>query len=94
MHRIAIIAFPLLLSSLVVAQAPQQTSAPGVTPQHQLMGYFAGDWTASGTSKISPKTPAAPFTLKEHGELGDGRILPRNQDLDEVGAGHGRTASA
>ena len=45
-------------------------------PQHQRMGYFLGDWTASGTSKISPKTPAAPFTLKEHGEwVTDGYFL-------------------
>jgi len=77
MNRTAIIGiFTLLLSSLVVAQAPQQASAPGVTPQHQLMGYFAGDWTAAGTSRISPKTPAAPFTLKEHGEwVTDGYFL-------------------
>jgi hypothetical protein len=74
MHRIAI--FAVLLSTFAAAQAPMQNSAPGVTPQHQLMGYFAGDWTASGTSKISPNTPAAPFTLKEHGEwVTDGYFL-------------------
>ncbi len=64
------------LSSFLLAQAPQQAAAPGVSAQHQLMGYFAGDWTASGTSRISPKTPAAPFTLKEHGEfVTDGYFL-------------------
>jgi len=74
MNRVAVIA--ILLSSFVVAQAPQQTSAPGVTPQHQRMGYFVGDWTASGTSKISPKSPGAPFTLKEHSEfVTDGYFL-------------------
>jgi hypothetical protein len=68
--------FTLLLSAFALAQAPQQTSAPGVTPQHQRMGYFLGDWTASGTSKISPKSPGAPFTLKEHGEfVTDGYFL-------------------
>jgi hypothetical protein len=73
-HRIAI--FTMLISCFAVAQAPQQASAPGVTPQHQLMGYFAGDWTAVGTSRISPKTPPAPFTLKEHGEfVTDGYFL-------------------
>jgi len=77
MNRTAIIGtIVLFLSSFVTAQAPQQASAPGVTAQHQLMGYFAGDWTASGTSKISPSTPAAPFALKEHGEfVTDGYFL-------------------
>jgi hypothetical protein len=77
MNRIAAVAIAaLFLSSFLSAQAPQQSAAPGVLPQHQRMGYFAGDWTASGTSKISPKTPAAPFTLKEHGEwVTDGYFL-------------------
>lgn len=77
MNRTAIIGiFALLASSLVAAQAPQQSSAPGLTPQHQRMSYFLGDWTASGTSKISPSTPGAPFALKEHGEfVTDGYFL-------------------
>ncbi len=74
MHRIAI--FIILASCFAFAQAPQQASAPGVTSEHQLMGYFVGDWTAAGTSRISPKTPPAPFTLKEHGEfVTDGYFL-------------------
>lgn len=74
MRHIAVIA--LLLSTLAVAQAPQRTTAPGVTPQHQRMSYFVGDWTAVGFVKISPKTPAAPFTLKEHSEfVTDGYFL-------------------
>lgn len=74
MYRTAIVV--LLSASFAVAQAPQQPSPPGVLAQHQRMGYFAGDWTASGTSKISPKSPAAPFTLKEHGEwVTDGYFL-------------------
>ena len=67
MSRIAIIT--LLLSALALAQAPMQNAAPGLTLQHQAMSFFLGDWTASGTSKISPKSPGAPFTLKEHGEF-------------------------
>ena len=68
--------FTLFLSCFLIAQAPQQAAAPGLTPQHQRMSYFAGDWTASGTSKISPNTPGAPFTLKEHGEfVTDGYFL-------------------
>ena len=74
MPRIALIA--LFLWSVVLAQAPQVATAPGLTQQHQRMGYFAGDWTASGTSRISPKTPPAPFTLKEHSEwVADGYFL-------------------
>ncbi len=77
MKRVAAsICFGLLLSSLLAAQAPQQAAPPGVTPQHQRMGYFFGDWTATGTLRISPKTPPAPFTLKEHGEfVTDGYFL-------------------
>jgi len=67
MSRIAIIA--LVLSTFALAQAPMQNAAPGLTLQHQAMSFFLGDWTASGTSKISPNTPPAPFTLKEHGEF-------------------------
>lgn len=74
MYRLAIIA--VFASSFVFAQAPQQPSPTGVLPQHQEMGYFAGDWTATGTARISPTTPAAPFTLKEHGEwVTDGYFL-------------------
>lgn len=74
MNRIAIMI--LLLFSGAAAQAPQQSAAPGLTPQHQRMSYFAGDWTAEGTMKISPKTPAGPFTLKEHSEfVTDGYFL-------------------
>jgi len=74
MNRIAI--FALLLSTIAAAQAPQQASPTGVLPPHQRMSYFLGDWTASGTSRISPKSPAAPFSLKEHGEwVTDGYFL-------------------
>src|SRR3974390_402976 len=74
MYRLA--AFLFFISSLALAQAPQQASPTGVLPQHQRMSFFLGDWTASGTSKISPKSPGAPFTLKEHGEwVTDGYFL-------------------
>ena len=74
MHRVAIIV--LLFSTFAIAQAPQQASPSGVLPQHQRMSFFLGDWTASGNSKISPKSPAVPFTLKEHGEwVTDGYFL-------------------
>jgi hypothetical protein len=43
-----------------------QTLLP--TPEHQKMGYFAGDWKLQGTMRISPNTPGGPFTAKEHAE--------------------------
>ncbi len=74
MYRITLLT--LFFSTFALAQAPMQSAAPGVTPHHQAMSFFLGDWTASGTSKISPKSPAAPFTLKEHGEwVTDGYFL-------------------
>jgi hypothetical protein len=74
MNRIVLLLFAL--SSLAIAQAPQQANPSGVLPQHQRMSFFLGDWTASGTSKISPKGKSAPFTLKEHGDwVTDGYFL-------------------
>jgi hypothetical protein len=80
MHRIAVITF--FLSSFALAQAPQQPTPSGVLPQHQRMGYFLGDWTASGTAKISPNSPSAPFTLKERGEwVTDGYFLETKSSM-------------
>lgn len=74
MYRFAL--FAIFISTITLAQAPQQASPTGVLPQHQRMSFFLGDWTASGTSKISPKSPGAPFTLKEHSEwVTDGYFL-------------------
>ncbi len=86
MSRIALIL--LFLSAVAFAQAPQQPSPSGVLPQHQRMGFFVGDWTASGTSKISPKSPAAPFTLKEHSEwVTDGYFLETKTSIkSELGS--------
>jgi hypothetical protein len=61
---------PGLLASIFAvaqgAQPPQTVPAP--SPQVQMMNYFAGDWKLSGTTKISPSAPGAPFTSTEHGE--------------------------
>lgn len=62
----AVAAFCFILSAGMMAQAPQTTPTP--TPQQQMMGYFAGDWKLSGTVKISPNSPGAPFTSTEHAE--------------------------
>lgn len=48
-------------------QAQPNPTPPQPTQQQQMMNYFAGDWTLTGTTKISPKSPAAPFTGTEHG---------------------------
>ena len=59
----------LLASVWAVAQGTQQPqTAPAPSPQVQMMNYFAGDWKLSGTTKISPSAPGAPFTSTEHGE--------------------------
>ncbi|MGA2689394.1 MAG: DUF1579 family protein [Candidatus Korobacteraceae bacterium] len=59
----------LLASAFAVAQVAQQPqTAPAPSPQVQMMNYFAGDWKLTGTTKISPSTPGAPFTSTEHGE--------------------------
>jgi Protein of unknown function (DUF1579) len=80
MPRIAVAL--LLFSTFAIAQAPQQATPSGISPQHQRMGFFLGDWTASGTSKISPKSPGAPFTLKEHGEwVTDGYFLETKSSM-------------
>ena len=80
MNRTAV--FALFLASFAFAQAPQQPAPTGVLAQHQRMGFFLGDWAGSGTSKISPKSPAAPFTLKEHGEwVTDGYFLETKSSM-------------
>lgn len=48
--------------------AQEQQSMPRPSPQHQRMSYFAGNWTAEGMMKLSPKGNPAPFSLTESGE--------------------------
>jgi len=64
---IALISVCLCVSVWSVAQ-PQQQPMPTPTPQHQRMGYFAGNWKAEGTMKLSPNGNTAPFSLTETGE--------------------------
>jgi len=60
-----IVAFTLLGSG--------QTLFP--SPEQQKMGYFAGHWKLQGTMKISPNTPAGPFTATERGEWVKGNFF-------------------
>ena len=57
----------LLLTVLSLAQTPQGQQ-PSPPQQVLLMGYFVGDWTLEGTTKINPKTPGTPFHATEHSE--------------------------
>ena len=50
-----------------------QSSAPssavqGPSQQQLAMGFFAGPWKLTGTSKISPSSPAAPYNATATGE--------------------------
>ncbi len=57
----------LLTCALAAAQQAQPAPAPEQPTQQQLMmNYFAGDWTLTGTTKVDPKDPGAPFTATEH----------------------------
>jgi hypothetical protein len=72
----------LIVGTEMVAQNPQPAAAP--TPQQQMMGYFAGYWTLSGTARISPSGPATPFTATEHSEW-----VPGNYFLETHTKMHG-----
>jgi len=73
----------LSCASPCLAQAPQPTLTP--TPEHQKMGYFAGDWKMQGTMKISSNTPDAPFTSTEHGEwVSGGFFLETHSSMHSV----------
>jgi hypothetical protein len=65
------------------SKPPQQQAQAQPTPQ-QMMGYFAGDWSLTGTAKISPNSPSAPFSSTEHGEW-----LPGGYFLEIRSVSHG-----
>ena len=70
-------------AGLCLGQFLQQTPTP--SPEHQKMGYFAGDWTLQGTLKISPNTPGGPFTSTEHGEwVSGGFFLETHSSMHSV----------
>jgi hypothetical protein len=72
----------LLAGALASAQAPQAPSPPG---QQQLaMGYFAGSWKITGTTKISPSSPAVEFNATANGEW-----VPGNYFLEIKSKTHG-----
>jgi hypothetical protein len=82
--RLIALAFAVLCcASYCLAQFAQPTTTP--TPEHQKMGYFAGDWKMQGTTKISPNAPGAPFTSTEHGEwVSGGFFLETHSSMHSV----------
>lgn len=50
-------------ATIALSQAPQAPAGP--TPEQQIMGYFVGNWSLQGTTKISPHSPPAEFQGKE-----------------------------
>ncbi len=72
--KLAAVAMMLCLGAGVpaVAQSAQSSvpsaAAQGPSQQQLAMGYFAGPWKLTGTSKISPTSPGAPYTATATGE--------------------------
>jgi hypothetical protein len=66
----AAIAICLFIGTAAVAQSPmaQSQAAPAPSPQQLAMGYFAGPWKLTGTSKISPTSPATGYRATATGE--------------------------
>jgi hypothetical protein len=57
-----------LLLSIIVGSAIANAQAPaaaGPTPEQQVMGYFVGNWSLQGTTKVSPTSPPVDFHGKE-----------------------------
>jgi hypothetical protein len=63
MKHIAVLLFAVLFTVLATGQASAPASAP--SPEQQAMGYFVGNWSLAGTTKISPNSPPAAFHGKE-----------------------------
>jgi hypothetical protein len=73
----------VILGAALPCLGQLQTATP--SPEHQKMGYFAGDWKLEGTMKISPNAPAGPFTSSEHGEwVSGGFFLETHSSMHSV----------
>lgn len=68
MRRAAAFTICLLAATAAWGQTPQSQAAPGPGPQQLAMGYFAGPWKITGTTKISPSSPAVQFESTANGE--------------------------
>lgn len=69
----------LFASTLAMAQSAQSSVPSGAAPrpsqQQMAMGFFGGDWKITGTTKISPSSPAVQFTAKANGEWVPGNFF-------------------
>lgn len=82
--ELIVLAFAILgCTSPCWGQDPQQTVTP--SPEHQRMGYFAGDWKLQGTMKIGQNSPGGPFTSTEHAEwVSGGFFLETHSSMHSV----------
>jgi len=69
----AAIAICLFMGTTAIAQmnplqSQTQQAAPQPSPQQLAMGYFAGPWKLTGTTRISPASPAAEYRATATGE--------------------------
>ena len=84
----ALLAISLLVATVCLAQLGSPLSspqaAPTPSPQQQAMGYFGGGWKVTGTTKISPTSPAVPFTSTQQGEW-----IPGNFFMEVKSVTHG-----
>ena len=74
----------------LIATAQNQSTAQPNQPQ-QVMGYFVGQWALKGTSKVSPTSPAAPFTGKEKSEWISGQLFVETHTNVKSGLGDVRS---
>ncbi len=61
-----------------------QAQAPAPSQQQLAMGYFGGPWKITGTTKISPTSPAVPYNATATGEW-----IPGNYFLEIKYVTHG-----
>ncbi len=87
-HFTTVLAMCVLAGTLPIAaqtaQPPQSQAMPAPSSQQQAMGYFGGGWKITGTTRISPNTPAVQFTSTQQGEW-----IPGNYFLQIRSVTHG-----
>jgi hypothetical protein len=76
----AVFAISLLAAAVATAQMGQSPLAapqamPTPSPQQQAMGYFGGAWKVTGTTKITPTSPAVQFTSTQQGDWVPGNFF-------------------
>jgi Protein of unknown function (DUF1579) len=87
-------AIALLLSTVVMAQAPGKVPTPG--PEHKRLGYFVGKWTGAGEMKASPFGAGGKMTWSETCEWFSGNfaIVCRSDMKGPMGDGKGLSIMA